>query len=152
MTKSLEKIRIIWQHSCEISPHLKMPQWTSNLFLNNPSADTNFGGPLKESVLISSGAWEETECALVSAAACSECIVGKTEDKRGREHRWWDNTSHLWLMLSPSPPALSTREVCCVAIHQCVDRGGGGGSLVPACVICRKLDSPETKPFCHTQC
>ncbi len=62
-----------------------MPQWTSNLFLNNPSAETNFGGPLEESVLISSGAWEETEYALVSAAAYSECIVGKRERRRGEE-------------------------------------------------------------------
>lgn len=69
----------MWQSLHDVFPHLKMPQWTSNLFLNSPSAYTNFGGPLEESVFISSGAWEETEYVLVSAAACNECIVGKRE-------------------------------------------------------------------------
>lgn len=51
-----------------------------------------------------------------------KCIMGKVASKgrEGKEHRWWDNTSHLWLMLFPSPPGPHTREVCGVAIHHCL--------------------------------
>ncbi len=61
--------------------YLKMPQWTSTLFLNNPSADTNFGGPLEESVLIPQVLGKKE----ISAAAHSECIVGKKERRWGEE-------------------------------------------------------------------